>query len=345
MLRQKQTAPKVWEEAMTAGTSGGNRVRNAAFLLAFLAIPFATIDLAPAQDWPARNVTFVVPLGAGSASDIMARVVADQMSRQLGRTFVVENRPGAGGTTGAAAVARSTPDGHTVLAFGALATAHAMHSKLPYDTLSDFVPVVAFGIQPLVIVGSPAKYKTLGDLIAAGKKSAALNYSSAGVGTASHFAGERLLVSAGIKAQHVPFKGAAEAVTEVVAGRIDFSPQLFTTTLPLIKDGKLAPLAVSAHKRASTLPNVPTILEAGLKPDAIYPFYSGLFLPAKTPRSIVDKMHAEAVKAMKSPEVQARFAKLGVEPLPMTVEQFAKFFRDDVAAAQALVKAANIKRQ
>ena len=330
---------------MTTGPSGGNRARGAAFLLAFLAIPFSTINPAPAQDWPARNVTVVVPLGAGSASDIMARVVSDQLSRQLNRTFVVENRPGAGGTTGAYAVARSAPDGYTVLAFGALATAHAMHSKLSYDTVNDFTPVIAFGIQPLVIVGSPAKYKTLGDLIAAGKKSAtALNYSSAGVGTASHFAGERMLVSAGIKAQHVPFKGAAEAVTEVVAGRIDFSPQLPTTTLPLIKDGKLAPLAVSAQKRIAALPNVPTIVEAGLKPDAIYPFYSGLFLPGKTPRAIVDKMHAEAAKAIKAPEVQARFAKLGVEPLPMTVDQFAKYYRDDVAAALALVKAANINR-
>ena len=250
---------------MTAGPSGGNRARNAALVLACLAISFSTVSPAPAQDWPARNVTVVVPLGAGSASDIMARVVSDQLSRQLNRTFVVENRPGAGGTTGAAAVARSAPDGYTVLAFGALATAHAMHSKLPYDTVNDFIPVIAFGIQPLVIVGTPAKYKTLGDLIAAGKaKSATLNYSSAGVGTASHFGGERMLVSAGIKAQHVPFKGAAEAVTEVVAGRIDFSPQLLTTTLPLINDGKLAPLAISAEKRISALPNVPTIVEAGL---------------------------------------------------------------------------------
>ena len=253
---------------------------------------------------------------------------------------------GAGGTTGAAAVARSAPDGYTVLAFGALATAHAMHSKLPYDTVNDFIPVIAFGIQPLVIVGAPAKHKTLGDLIAAGKaKTAALNYSSAGVGTASHFAGERMLVSAGIKAQHVPFKGAAEAVTEVVAGRIDFSPQLPTTTLPLINDGKLVALAVSAQKRIAALPNVPTTIEAGLSAESIYPFYSGFFVPAKTPRAIVDKLHAEAVKAIQAPEVQARFAKLGVEPLPMSVEAFAKFFREDVAAATALVKAANIQQQ
>ena len=250
---------------MTAGPSGGNRARGAAFLLACLAIPLATIHSAPAQDWPARNVTVVVPLGAGSASDIMARVVSDQLSRQLGRTFIVENRPGAGGTIGAAAVARSAPDGYTVLAYGALATANALYSKLAYDTLNDFIPVIAFGIQPLVIVSSPEKgYKTLADLIAAGKaKPGSLNYSSAGAGSASHFAGERLRVSAGIQAQHVTYKGAAEAVTEVVAGRIDFSPQLPTTTLPLINDGKLVALAVSAQNRIAALPNVPTTIEAG----------------------------------------------------------------------------------
>jgi len=320
--------------------------RKAALLFACLAIVLPGAGAASAQDWPARNITFIVPLGAGSASDIMARVVADQMGRQLNRTVVVENRPGAGGTIGAGMVARAAPDGHTALAFGALATANALHSKLPYDTLNDFVPVIAFGIQPLVIVASPQKYKTLADLIAAAKaKPNALNYSSAGVGTASHFAGERLRVSAGIQAQHIPLKGAAEAVTEIVAGRVDFSPQLPTTTLPLISDGKLVALAVSAQKRIATLPNVPTVLEAGLKVDAIYPFYSALFLPAKTPRNIVERFYLEAEKAIQSPPVKARFAKLGVEPMPMTLEQFARFFREDVAAAQALVKAANIKKQ
>ena len=319
-----------------------SRPRAASFAL--LIAGFATA--ASAQDWPARNVTLVVPLGAGSASDIMARVVADQLGRQLKATFIVENRPGAGGTTGSAAVARAAPDGYTVLAYGALATANALYSKVPFDVLNDFVPVIPFGIQPLVIIASPEKYKTLGELIAAAKaKPGSLNYSSAGAGSASHFAGEQLRVSAGIQAQHVPFKGAAEAVTEVVAGRIDFSPQLPTTTLPLINDGKLIALAVSAHKRIASMPNVPTTIEAGLKADSVYPFYSGLFLPAKTPRNIVERFHQEAAKAIQAPEVQARFAKLGVEPMSMSVEQFAKYFREDVAAAQALVKAANIQRQ
>src|SRR5439155_8666271 len=184
---------------------------------------------ASAQDWPTRNVTVVVPLGAGSASDLIARVVMEQVGKQVGKqvgqTFIVENRPGAGGTIGANAVAKSPPDGYTILAYGAMASAHALYSKLPYDTLNDFVPVISLGQQPLVIVTSPAKgYKTLADLIAAGKaKPGALNYTTAGVGSASHFGAERLRASAGFEAQHIPFKGAGEAVTEVVAGRADFS--------------------------------------------------------------------------------------------------------------------------
>jgi tripartite-type tricarboxylate transporter receptor subunit TctC len=315
---------------------------------AFVALTILPITgVASAQDWPARNVTVVVPLGAGSASDIMARVVMDQVGRQLGKTFVIENRPGAGGTVGANMVANSAPDGYTILCYGALGTAHALYSKLPYDTLTAFAPVIPFGQQPLVLVTSPNKgYKTLRDLVAAGKaRPRALNYSSAGVGSASHFAAERLRVSAGFTAQHIPFRGAAEAVTEVVAERADFSAQLPSTTLQLIGEGKLVALAVSAGKRTATMPQVPTTIEAGLAADSIYPFYSGLFLPAKTPRAIVERLHQETAKAMREPAVQERFKQLGVEPMPMTVAEFEKFFKDDVDAAVALVKAANIPRQ
>ena len=315
------------------------------------ALAAATSVLAPhsafAQDWPSRNVTIVVPLGAGSASDIMARVMAEQLTKQLGQTFVVENRPGAGGTIGANQVAKSAPNGYTLLTYGALGTANALYSKLPYDTLADFTPVVPFGTQPLSIVTAPSKgYKTLGDLIAAGKaKPGSLNYTSAGVGTASHFAAVRLLLSAGIEAQHIPFKGAAEAVTEVLTGRVDFSPQIFTTTLPLLRDGKLVALAVSAPKRTAIMPEVPTTIEAGLKSDSVYPFYSGFFVPSKTPRAVVEKLHNETVKALQSPAVQERLKTLGVEPMPMNLEQFAKFFREDVAEAAAVVKAGNIPTQ
>ncbi len=332
---------------MTADQCIRHRALSTVLFCACLATAVPISSSASAQEWPARNIAVVVPLGAGSASDVMARVVMEQVGKQLGQTAVVENRPGAGGTTGANMVAKSAPDGYTVLAYGALATAHALYSKLPYDTLNDFAPVIAFGQQPLVVVASPSKgYKTLGDLIAAAKaKPGALNYSTAGIGSASHFGAERLRVSAGFEAQHIPFKGAAEAVTEIVAGRVDFSVQLFTTTLPLLREGKLVALAVSAHKRASVMPDVPTMIEAGLPADSVYPFYSGLFLPAKTPRDIVEKLQRETAKALQTPAVQARLATLGVEPMPMTLEQFNKFFRDDVEAAVALVKAAKIPTQ
>jgi tripartite-type tricarboxylate transporter receptor subunit TctC len=325
----------------------GRAMLSAAVLVAALAAAFSLSHPASAQEWPTRTITVVVPLGAGSASDIMARVVMEQVGKQFGQTVVVENRPGAGGTIGAGMVAKAAPDGYTLLVYGALPTANALYSKLPYNTLKDFVPVIPFGQQPLVVVTSPTKgYKTLGDLIAAAKaKPGALNYSSAGVGSASHFAAERLSVSAGIQAQHIMFRGAAEAVTEIVAGRVDFSPQIFTTTLPLIRDGKLMALAVSAHKRTSVMPEVPTTIEAGLTADSVYPFYSGIFVPANTPRDIIDKLHRETAKALQAPAVKERFATLGVEPMPMTREQFDKFFRDDVAAALALVKAAKIPTQ
>jgi tripartite-type tricarboxylate transporter receptor subunit TctC len=321
----------------------GRFVVRIGFCGGFLLGMFAT--LAAAQDWPTRNVTIVVPLAAGSASDITARAVAEQLGRQLNRGFVVENRPGAGGTTGASAVAKSAPDGYTLLAYGALATANALYPKLPYDTLNDFIPVMALGQQAQAIVGAPAKgYKTVGDLIAAGKaKPGSLNYSSAGAGSASHFAAERLLVSGGFKAQHIPFKGSADSLTEVIAGRVDFCILSLATTVPHIRDGSVAALAVSAHKRSALMPEVPTTIEAGLSPQSVYTFYTGLYLPAKTPREIVDKLHAEMTRALQVPEVQARFKTLGIEPMPMSVAEFGTFFRDEVSSTLAIAKAAGIK--
>ena len=317
--------------------------------LALLLASFASAapNVASAQDWPAKTITAIVPLGAGSASDIIGRVVMEQLGRQLGQTIVVENRPGAGGTIGANMVAKSAPDGYTILIYGALTSAHALYSKLPYDSLNDFVPVMSLGQQPLVVVGAPAKgYKTLGDLVAAGKaKPGSLNYSTAGVGSASHFGAERLRASAGFEAQHIPFKGAAEAVTDVIAARSDFSVQLTSTTVPQIRSGGLVALAVSAHKRIGLLPDVPTTIEAGLPVDSVYPFYTGMYLPAKTPREIVEKLQQETAKALQSPSVQSRFAALGVEPMALSQAEFAKFVRDDTEANVALVKAAKIPTQ
>jgi tripartite-type tricarboxylate transporter receptor subunit TctC len=317
-------------------------IRPVVFAAAMLVTTLAPVA---AQEWPTRNVTVVVPIPAGVASDIIARVVFEQVGKQVGQNFVIENRTGAGGTIGANIVAKAAPDGHTILVYGSIAASNALYSHLPYDTLNDFTPTVLFGQTPLVVTTGAGRYKTLAELVAAGKaKPGALNYSTVGIGSAAHFGAERLAVSAGFTAQHVPFKG-GEWLTEVIAGRLDFTVPPVTTAIGAIRDGKMVALAISAEKRISSLPDVPTMIEAGLTADAIYPFYTGCYLPAKTPRAIVDKLHDEVTKALAVPSVQERLVKLGVEPMPMTVAQFQEFFKKDVAANLALVKAANIPVQ
>jgi tripartite-type tricarboxylate transporter receptor subunit TctC len=205
-------------------------------------------DPALSQTWPARTVTIVVPFTPGVTVDISARVVGEQVSKQVGQPVVIENRGGAGGTIGAGMVAKSAPDGHTLLVSGSLGSANAMFANLPYDTLRDFVGVHSLGLQPLVLVSGPDKpFKTLRELIAAAKaKPGALNYASGGMGSATHLAGERIRISAGIDVQHVPFKGAGEALREVMAGRVDFYATPVPSALALIRSGKVVALAVSA---------------------------------------------------------------------------------------------------
>jgi tripartite-type tricarboxylate transporter receptor subunit TctC len=314
-----------------------------AALGAFLLI--AALTTASAQDWPSRNVTVAVPVPAGVASDIIARVVFDQVGRQVGHTFVVENRPGAGGSIGGNTVAKATPDGHTILVWGSIAAANALYTKLPYDTLKDFTPVAALGQTPLVVVTSVGRFKSLGDLVSTAKANPGkLNYATVGVGSAAHFGAEQLAVSAGFSAQHVPFKG-GEWLTEVIAGRLDFAVAPVTSAIGLIRDGKLVPLAISSSTRSASLPNVPTMVEAGLKSDAVYPFYTGAYLPAATPNAIAEKLHNEIMKALALPAVRERLAAVNVDPMPMTLAEFGSFFRKDVAANLELVQAANIPRQ
>ncbi|MBV9953983.1 MAG: tripartite tricarboxylate transporter substrate binding protein [Pseudolabrys sp.] len=315
-------------------------------LAAALALAGQSAALA-ADPWPTRTITVVVPVGAGSSSDLMTRIVMEQVSKQLGQPIVIENRPGGGGTVGAASVVRAPADGYTLLSYGALAGAAALNPNLPYDTLADLTPVTALGQQPLVMVVSANKdYKTAADLVAAAKaKPGEMNYASAGNGSASHFGGARFLVSTGLQAQHIPYKGAADSMADVAAGRTDFSIQPIAVVLPLVRDGKLKALATMAQARSSALPDVPTAREAGLPADAVYPFYAGLFVSSKTPAEIVTKLHAEVDKALKDPGVKARLANIAADPMPMSMSAFSAFFRDDVASNIATVKAANIRPQ
>ena len=296
-----------------------------------------------AENWPTRAIGVISPFTAGNANDTVARVVLDQVTRQIGQPFVIENRPGGGGTIGPAMVAKADPDGYTILLHSSSLSAQVvLHTSLPYDALRDFQPVVLFGIQPSVLVTAPSKgFKTVADLVAAGKaRAGAMNFASAGIGSASHMAAERLRLAAGIDVQHIPFRG-AEGLAEVMAGRIDFYFIPIAPAAPLIADGKLTVLAVSTPRRAPSLPNVPTIAEAGY-PAAEYLFWGGLSVPAKTSRDIVNKLHDETLKALSMPAVADSLGKLGVQPQPTSVEELGKFVLDDMTATVKLAKDAHI---
>jgi tripartite-type tricarboxylate transporter receptor subunit TctC len=310
------------------------------------ALAFALISGgAQADSWPAKPLRAVVPFAAGTLTDILPRILFEQLSTQLGQSIVVENRAGAGSTTAAGLVARADADGYTLLVNSAAHTiAPALHPTLSYDPVRDFAAVIPLGLAPSVLVVSPASgFKTVAEFVAAAKaKPGALSFGSAGVGTATHLSAIRFLASAGIEAVHVPFKGGPEILSEIIAGRIDFFLAPVGNALPLVQDGKLTALVVNSAERSAALAGVPTTAEAGFS-DAEYPFWIGMFVPAKTPRSIVDRLHREAAKALATAKVRDKFLALGVEPMPMSATDFDAFIANEIAADAALVKAAGIK--
>jgi tripartite-type tricarboxylate transporter receptor subunit TctC len=313
-------------------------------MLAPTFILFASTDVS-AQSWPTKPVHSVVPFAAGSSTDIVPRIVFEQLSQQFGQTIVVENRTGAGGTIGAAFVAKSEPDGYTILVSGAAHTiAPALYPKLTYHPGRDFAAVVPLGISPNVLVVSPTKgFKTVGDLVAAAKSTpGTFNFSSVGIGSATHLSAERFRSSAGIAAIHVPFRGGAEAMSEVIAGRVDFFFGPPALVLPHVREGRLTALVVNGTSRTPALPDVPTTQEAGFK-DAEYPIWYGLFVPAKTPRNIVNTLHSEAVKALQAPKVRDRIAALFVDPMVMMPNDFDAYVQKEIDLNAMLVKAAGIK--
>ncbi|HXF89738.1 MAG TPA: tripartite tricarboxylate transporter substrate-binding protein [Xanthobacteraceae bacterium] len=311
----------------------------AAATLATPALP----RLAGAQAWPSKPIRAVIPFTAGSTIDIVGRIVLDPLSQQLGQPIVVENRGGAGGSIGAGQVAKSDPDGYTILVHAAAhSAAPAAYPNLSYDVSRDFAGVALFGSVPNVTVISPAKgIKTLQELVAKAKVGN-MTFASAGVGSATHWAAERLRLAAGFKATHVPFRGGPEALTEVMTGRVDFMCIGISSGLPLVRDGKLLALAVNTPKRSVALPNVPTTLEAGY-PNSEYVFWMGILAPAKTPRPIIDRLHAETMKALENPVVKQKFAPQGIEPMPLKPAEFDELIKKEVAANIELVKAAGLK--
>jgi len=307
----------------------------------------ATSAPAGAAEWPTKTVRVVVPYAAGSATDLIPRTVFEQVTAQTGHTFVVDNRLGGGTTVGTSAVAKAEPDGHTILVHSnALVTVPAIQPNVPYDPVRDFSGITPLGSVPLILVVSPEKgIKSAQQLVAAAKaRPGSINYAAAGIGTPPHLTAERFRLAAGFEGQLVPFKGAPEALTEVLAGRVDFYFCPIPVAMPFIADGKLLALAVSSAKRASALPNVQTTLEAGFA-DSDFDFWVAALVPKSTPREIVAKVHSESVKAIESPSVKEKLAKLGVEPMIMQSQDFDARIAAEAAMAMTLAKAANIRVQ
>lgn len=312
-------------------------------LIALFVAPGAVM----AQEWPAKQpIHVVISNTPGSALDVAARLVFEQVSRQIGQTIVAENRAGAANTIGIAAVAKAEPDGYTILVTtSGIAIAPYTHKSLPYDTARDLRAVSPLGNLTNVLISPAGRFKSLKDLVAAAKvKPNTLTYASLGPGSTGNMTAERLGLSAGFKALQVPFKGTAEGVADLAAGRVDFFFTPVVAALGLIRDRKVEALAIGSSSRSSLMPELPTTVEAGY-PDSDYNFWIGVFVPAATPRPIVARLHDEIRKALQVPEVKDRLDKFGAEPMDMTAAQFEAYFKKELVINQALVKAANISPQ
>ena len=319
------------------------RTRAWTALVFILALP--GVASAQGSTWPAAQpIKLIVPFSAGSGTDSIARIVADQVGTQINQTFVVDNRVGAGGVIGVNAVAKAEPDGYTLLFHSSTYTVTpAINTSLPYDAVKDLAAVIPVANLPSVLVTPPGKYKSVKDLVDAAKaRPGALNYASAGAGSAAHLNAERFKLAAKFEAQHVPFKGGPEALREIVADRVDFYFVPLAVARGLIQEGKLAALAVSSTQRVAALPDVPTTVEAGY-PNSEYIFWMGLFAPAKTPAPILERLHKEFAAAIANPAVVEKLAKLGAEPMKMSATEFGALITREVKSNTELVQQAGIK--
>ena len=300
---------------------------------------------AQAETWPSRLIKAIIPFGAGSAADVVPRVVFDRLAAELGQAIVVENRPGAGGTIGTAAVVKADADGYSILAqSSALSISPAIYPKLPFDITKDLSSALMIGVSAnVMIVPVSRPWQTVQDFIADAKaRPGSIVFGSVGVGSATHISAEKFRLAAGIETTHVPYRGGAEVIADILGGRIDFYFCPLATALPLIKEGRVRALVISTPKRVTDLPDVPTPAEAGLK-NAESMFWLGVFMPAKTPRDIIDKFHDAGIKLLAEPSMQDSLMKLGVERLPMTPVEMDAFVAREIAENIEVIKAAGIK--
>jgi len=313
-------------------------------LLALVATTLTTSALA--QAWPSKPIRVVVPFPPGGGTDIIAREVKHRVSTDTGWTFVVENKPGAGGNLGIEATAKSAPDGYTI-ALGQtsnLSINATLYSKLPYDPIKDLSPIGLVASAPLVIVvPSSSPYKTLADLVAAAKaKPGDVNFASPGNGTVAHLTGEKFQKTAGIRFTHVPYKGTNQAMTDVIGGQVQLYVSSVPSVLQQIRIGKLRALAVTSEKRVGDLPQTPTVGEAGFKGSEAITWF-GFLAPAGTPKEAVARLNDAFNKALQQPDLRKRLAEEGADPLGGTPEQFAQLIRDDIGRWGKVVKESGAK--
>lgn len=299
---------------------------------------------ASAQDYPDRLIKIVVPISTGSTTDILARLVAEQLRQALAQTVIVENRPGAGGTIGSSIVAKASPDGYTLMVVSSAHTSNpALYASLPYDSLTEFKGITMLTTMPNILVVAPSKgIKTVAELVARAKaKPGEMTYGSGGVGSAAHMNAEQFRAMAGIDAVHVPYKGTPEMMSDLIAGRIDFAFISVVGVSGAIKEGKLTALASGTEKRSKLLPDVPTTVEAGV-PSSSYNVWLGFFAPGGTPNAIIDKLNRTTVAILQSPEIIERFAALGADAAPMTPAAFDAYVAKEITTIKELVKTAKI---
>jgi tripartite-type tricarboxylate transporter receptor subunit TctC len=343
LLRQESDDERQAESCRLEKSEGEMNRRR--LLKVMVSVAFASASRAAfANGWPKdRVIRAVVPFNPGASIDIIGRICADALSRRLGQTIIVENRSGAGGTIGSEYVARADPDGYTLLINASNQTVvPALYKNLPFDTATDFAVVALFGTVPNVLLVFPgAGYKSVQDLVAKAK-SKDLYFSSSGVGSASHWAAERFLISAEVKATHVPFRSGLEALTEVMTGRVDFCCIGISAAIAFIRDKKVEPLCVTTLKRSPSLPDVVTSVEAGYK-DSDYNFWNGLLVPAKTPRPIIERLSVEVAAILAMPDVQRKLNLQGVEPSPVTPEQFGAQIRQEIAQNLTIAQQAGVQ--
>src|SRR5688500_18584989 len=312
----------------------------------FLVLLLCTAS-ASAQDYPTKTVRLVVPLSTGAGADVAARLIAARMSEHWKQPVIVENRPGAGGQIGTAAVVKAEPDGHTLLVQSSSHAANpAIYRNLPYDAQKDLIDVAIIGKTPYVMVSSASgPYRSLKALFdAARAKPGEIAYSSAGLGTSTHLAAEYLIGLAGVRMIHVPFKGSPEALQDVLGGRSAFYMAPVNVALGQVKEGRLNPLGVSTPSRAEVLPEVPTIAEQGL-PGYEVTLWFGMWAPAATPPTLVQKLNSSVNAIVFEPLVREQFTKLGIQPSPMKQEEFARFVRSETEIYRKIVRLAKIEPQ